>query len=135
MHKLFGARFSVAMVAMVVLSGCASLGGGQTPEGEVRKLAQARWDAHVAGDFEKVYNFISPSYRELVDYRRYRAGIGSSASVVSAEVVDVKCDPGGCITKTRLEFVHALMTQENKGSTHFDERWINEGGKWWLYQR
>lgn len=114
-----------------LLSACATVAA--TPDETVMKLAAQRWAAAVAGDFERVYSMTTPSYRTLVDYKRYRAKMGVASTLTGAEVLQATCEPTMCTVKTRLEAVPAIPGLRGKAiSTTYDETWVLEDGEWWL---
>ncbi len=126
----------VVLIGMATaLTGCAMF-KPKPPEEQVRARATERWQAAVAGDIEKVYSLTGPSYRALVGYSRYRAGIGSAVAWTGAEVVDVTCQPAVCTVVVRIDAKPILGKGYNDVlSTHFDEKWVLEQGEWWLYQQ
>lgn len=124
-----------AFVAAAVLSACAHVELSSTTEELVHDRAQARWNAQVAGDLEKAYSFFAPSYRSVVASDAYRARMGSAAKITEAEVTSVVCEAEVCSVRVRLGFAPILKSRalavEN---THFEERWVLDGGNWWLFQ-
>jgi hypothetical protein len=130
-------RRLLPVLAAIGMAGCAGLGvDSASPEGQVRKLAQARWDATLADEYEKVYNLTPPSYRALVSFKGYRSGIGNAAVVVGAKVISVRCTEDACTSMTELAYRHRQNLKSSEPSTMgLEERWIKEDGQWWLYQR
>jgi len=110
-------------------SGCASgsgaLAGG--PDVEVRKLAQQRWDALVAGDIEKAYGFLSPGTRQARSLTSYRALI-RVGFWQSAQVDQVECPSADvCKVVVMVEYVF-------RGSlvrSPLSESWVYREGRWW----
>ncbi|WP_296567360.1 hypothetical protein [Zoogloea sp.] len=128
---------SVGMIAAAcaaLLSGCATLGGANAPEDEVRERAQARWTAIVTGKWEKAYSYATPGYRQAVDVRGFTGRSAPAAKLKSAEVVNVKCKDATCDVIMRIGFA-PLQRGYPETTTDLEERWILEEGEWWRYER
>ena len=124
-----------AFVGAALLAGCmASTQSRPAPEDEVRLRAQARWNAVVAGDWQKAYNFATPAYREAVDLAGFRGRSASPVTFKSAEVVSVKCEESACEVRMRVGFAPIQRGFPDLSST-LDERWVNEGDEWWRYEK
>ena len=130
-----GVKAVVVAVAAVTLAGCASVFTPKPPEEAVRERATARWQALVAGQYDKAYQMLSPSYRGVTSQERYTAGLGGAAVWTGAEVIRVNCEPEKCTARVRID-AKPLAGPRYDGiiSTGVDEIWVNEGGQWWLYQ-
>ena len=125
-----------ALLGALFLAGCATTQVQDTPENIVRQRAKARWDALVAGEKEKAYQFLSPSYRALRDFNYYQRTIsGGLAQWKSADVIGVQCKPDACTARIRIEFQILMKGYGNALNTHYDESWILEKGDWWFYER
>ncbi len=128
-------RLLVATVAAALLAGCGSLFAPATPEQAVAARAHARWQAQIAGDWEKAYGYLSPASRALTPYTVWRGGIRGFTTWKSAEVVSVTCETSEkCIA--RVKVVHEpVMLRRRLGSidSAVDETWLLDGGEWWLF--
>lgn len=129
---------------LLALSGCATQPAAgsatvRTAEELVMERAQARWDAARAGDFEKSYSFMAPSYRALVDLKIFRAETAGAQQLVSAKVLRVTCESDiSCAARIRTEFHVPLGPQRTRpeiAETHYDEPWVKEDGNWWMFKR
>jgi len=123
------------LCASLVLAACASL-GGKAPQDQVRQRASERWQALVAGDFTKAYNYSTPGYRAVVNADAFRGRHGTAVKWVGSEVVSVKCpEATRCLANIRLE-VQPLLGGRfgDKIDTHIDETWLLEDGQWWVFQ-
>lgn len=132
-------RLLGAVLCTAVLAGCATSVQQHTPpaaEEAVTRLAQQRWDAQLAGEWEKAYSLFTPSYRAIVPLGVYIGQRGTAAQIQAAEVVAVDCASEDlCTAKVRLDFVPLLGARRGPAlSTHVDERWVREEGQWWLFQ-
>jgi hypothetical protein len=122
-------------VAASVLIGCAAV-APPTPEGVVRELATQRWKALMAGDMAKAYEYAAPSYRSVTTLDAYKAQFGGAVNWVGAEVVSVACEAEKCTPVVRIEVKPLLGTKfGNTISTHVDETWLLEDGRWWFFQK
>jgi hypothetical protein len=124
-----------AFVAAAALSACAHVATSATTEEIVHDRAQTRWNAQVAGDWEKAYSLFAPSYRAVVSSDAHRARLGAAAKLTEAEVTNVVCEAEVCTVRVRLGFAPVLKSRALPvESTHFEERWVLEEGHWWLFQ-
>jgi hypothetical protein len=133
-HARPARRLLVAAAAALLLAGCATQ-PLPTREEVVATRALARWQAQIAGDFEKVYGYLSPASRALMPYTVWRGGIRGFTAWKSAEVVSVTCETSEkCIA--RVKVVHQpMMLRRSLGSidSAVDEIWLLDGGEWWLF--
>ena len=105
------------------------------PEDVVRQRAQARWDALIAGEWPKAYRYMAPSYRALVEEKRYVNQFGGGVGWVSANVVNVFCEPERCTVTMRVSYRVALAGRSAPpAETYFEETWVREDSQWWMYQ-
>lgn len=127
-------RLSVGCVALA-LAACASV-APSTPQEQVTQRANARWKHMVAKDFDKAYAYTTPGFRGLVSAESYRGRFGAAVTWLDAEVARVNCpEAAKCDVVVRLEFKPVLGGRSGDTiSTHLDEAWILEDGKWWLFE-
>jgi len=131
-------RGSAAALAVVLAAGCAAI-PGSTPEEVVRSRANENWKARVAGDLDRAYTYMPPSYRAVTPLDRYKKSFATAAKLTSAQVTDVKCESADkCVATVRIE-AQAVMPRIQGALpplvTHYDETWIREGGQWWLFEQ
>lgn len=123
------------MLFAVILAGCAAFSPAP-PEKLVRERAQARWNALIAGEWSKAYQYMAPSYRALVEEKRYPNQFGGGVAWVGAEVVNVACVEDRCTVRMKVSYSIVLPGHPGQvGDTHFNETWIREEGQWWMYQK
>lgn len=126
--------FCVA-ACLVGLQGCAGSGLGATPEDIVRERAKSRWDALIAGQWEKAYNFSTPAYRNAVDLFGFRLRAGSPPGrLTGAEIVGVKCEESSCDATVRLSFF-PLKSGFPELTAEHSERWVFSDGGWWRFEK
>lgn len=124
------------VLLVLVASGCATVETApKTTEEIVSERAAARWKVVIAGDLEKAYSFLAPSYRATVGIDRYRARFASMTRRESAEVVKVDCKAEACSVTVKVAFVSPMHRTMGVLSTHVVESWVREDGGWWLYQK
>ena len=129
------AALAAATLAASLLAGCAAFGVA-TPERTVQERSAERWKALIAGDFNKAYGYMAPSYRAVTSLERYRSSIGGVAAWVGAEVIRVECATDKCIARVKIEAKPtALMHFKANINTGVDETWLLEDGQWWLFQK
>jgi hypothetical protein len=119
-----------------LLAGCAALSPAP-PEVVVKQRAQERWAALIAGDWDKAYGYMAPSYRALVERKRFANQFGGGAAWEGVEVLSVTCgQEDRCTALIKISFRPILGVRRGEPmSTHFDETWIREDGHWWMYQK
>jgi hypothetical protein len=121
----------------VMGGGCATPGISSVddPTKIVMDRAQLRWNAAIAGDFAKSYEFMAPSYRRINDFKLYRAQRAGEAALLSARVLSAQCATSeSCTARVRIEFNNPVArAQQDVVATHYDERWVKEENQWWLY--
>ena len=139
-HPLINGRMRraavwVAIGTSLLLASCASL-NNKPPEEQVRQRAAQRWQALVAGDFNRAYSYNTPGYRAVITPESFRGRIGSSGSWVGAEVMAMNCPEAvKCIARVRIDFKPFMGRRYGDNiSTYADETWLLEDGQWWLFQ-
>ena len=125
-----------SLATLAALAGCAGMGSSQPPQAQVRQLATERWQALLKSDFEKAYGYAAPSYRALKTLDHYRiARPTSTTRWISAEIVQVECLEAICTARVKLVFKPlAPGFTSTTLDTGFDEKWVFEGGKWWMLE-
>ena len=124
------------LAAVALLAGCASMERG-TPEEIVQARATARWQALMAGDFKKAYEYLAPSYRAVSSFERYKESFQSGSAWAKVDVARVQCESAEkCTAAIKIEG-KALGVMSYRGNiiTGADETWLLESGKWWLHQK
>lgn len=119
----------------VVLSGCAGIERngveGEDPKQQVRELASSRWEALIAGNLDKAYEYLSPGAREVMSLELYkkktRTGTWKKASVRT-----VSCEQYQCEVTIVIEYGYRDMKSIE---TRLNEVWLQESGKWWYVPR
>ncbi len=126
-------------LAACLLPACTMLQTGPaSPEQRVQQRAEARWKAHIAGEWETAYSLAAPSYRALNDLDRYRGTMGGAVAWKKVDVVSVECaeDLTVCTARIRMEFQAPLRSRKGEiESTYFNEKWVAEEGQWYFLPR
>ena len=136
------ARFlSAGVVAVAVLAGCASTGGGlgkDTPPevlaAKVQERALARWQAVIDGELERAYNdYMSAASKEVATFEAFKQRTrGAGVVYRSVEADSVKCTGESCTVSLFVWFDHRMI----KGSrTPMEEVWIVDKGQAWYVWR
>lgn len=123
---------ALAALAAVFLAACATTGGTSSA---IVERAEARWDAVLAGDFERAYQYYSPGYRsshspgDLELSMRLR-----KVQFRAARYAEHACEGDRCDLKFEVEYripspVPGLDKWESK--TTIDETWIRTRDEWW----
>ncbi|MFV0680481.1 hypothetical protein [Ottowia sp.] len=126
-------RLALALLAALALAGCANI--GRTPEEVVTQRVEQRWDALIAGNFEKAWEYTQPAYRGAVKQADYRKQFGSAAQWRGIQVHSVECEAERCKVRIRLTTRMLMPPFRNQEvSTAIDEVWVREDSQWWFYQ-
>lgn len=130
---LLSARLWTALTVTAALGACATT--PSTPELTVRERASQVWQAKVAGDYDKSYTFMPPSYRAVTPVATYKKAFGGAVRLVGAEVVSVRCESADkCIAAMKVEARPGLARANTAPIvSHFEEIWVREGSAWWLF--
>lgn len=125
----------LTVAAGVLLNACAAL-TTLPAQDTVKQRATERWQALVAGDFDKAYSYNTPGFRALVSPAAYRGRTGSAVKWVGAEVTQVNCpEPAKCNVRIKLNYQPVFGGKMTGSfSTHLDETWLQEDSQWWIFQ-
>lgn len=125
-----------ALLLSMAVGGCAGIGQTQAPEQIVRQLATKRWQALLAKDFDKAYEFATPSYRKIKTADYYRNQRQSTpVKWIAAEVLRVDCQVEKCTTTIKLESKPIVPFKFTGTITSgIDETWVFEDGQWWMFE-
>lgn len=128
-------RLWAVLFATLTMTACASI-GTETPQELVRQRAAARWKAQVAGDFDHVYSYNTPDFRELVTSEKFSGSFGAKGSWLAGEVIDVDCQIATqCVVDIRIDLKPIFGNKYgDKISTVGKETWVLENGQWWIFQ-
>ena len=124
-----------AVLTAVMLASCASW--QPSPQDQVRQRATQHWQALLAGQYDRAYEFNTPAFRKLRSLDFYRTNRSAvPVKWISAEVLRVECETQRCVTRIKLTS-RPNMPGFNKMTleTGIDEIWILEGGQWWLFEK
>jgi len=131
MYKSIVKAGALAALLAGGMAGCAGIvrdtGGRQDPQQQVRELATARWNALIAGDLARAYEYLSPGTRDVMSLDMYknriRTGMWKKASVDA-----VLCENDRCGVTMVIEYSYRDIKSVE---TRLSEDWLQEGGKWW----
>jgi hypothetical protein len=130
---VFSRAFAVA--AAVWLAGCAAVPDNRPPEEIVRARATERVAAMVKQDLGALYAMTTPSFRKLNSLEAFKSKFGTGAFWIKGEVVDVKCQEQRCTVDLSVTLKPLVPGRIGANiTTQFQEPWLLEDGKWWLYQ-
>lgn len=140
MKRILTQTITVAALlgAAAALTGCATDSGLLADkEHIVEQRAQERWNHLLAGDYNKAYAYLPPSYRALVTAEDYRNRFGDGAAWKSAVVERVKCETEErCAADIDLRIVVVARGFSGKPlPAKVYETWLKEDGQWWFYQK
>lgn len=134
--KFFEKKIKAGILVLTIgaMAGCATV-KPEPPELVVRKLATQRWQALLAGEFDKAYALATPGYRQIYDAEAYRKQRQAPVKWLAAEVYSVKCQEVKCQVTVRLQSKPVVPVMRGIVlDSGIDETWVQEGGQWWMLE-
>lgn len=131
-------RFLSKLVVMATLIGLFFLQAGcfsQYPVTEVRERSEAKWQALVAGDYDKAYGYLSPGFRLKLDKIAFHNRYRNKLTFHSATVTRVECRKDICELDVELDYtIHAMppFAIDFRRPEIRTEKWILSEGDWWF---
>ncbi len=117
---------------LALMMAVSAVGAAEDLEG-LRVRAEERWQALIASDFNKAYEFETPAYRALYNIQQFRAKYGNGLRWQSAKVAKMDLQsPGVAIVKLSVGYSFHVSGQgmmDNKGLV--TETWLFVDGQWW----
>jgi hypothetical protein len=98
-----------------------------TPEQQVGKRAQARWDALLARDLKAAYGFISPAGRLTLPLEMYSGRVDPSIWK-KAVFKSAECSKDVCKVQVTLDYTIGTIPLSHV----LNEQWIMSEGEWWF---
>jgi len=111
----------------LVLVGCATP-TVKSDEAVITERALERWNAVIAGNYDKAYEYISPAGRSIVTREGFKKSMKPGFHK-SASVQGVKCS-GPEVCEVQLEIEYEFQGRRTK--TPLLERWVKQDGMWWF---
>ncbi|NND66522.1 MAG: hypothetical protein HKN19_02945 [Halioglobus sp.] len=124
-------RLFAAACALSLVTGCAGLGLGGSPEDIVRKRANDRIDALMVGDFEKSFTYVAPALRAVTNWKDHALRQAGVRNWISAAVTEVECDESRCSVEVLVTY--QMPRFKAKNTRPLKEVWIAVDGRWYLY--
>ena len=115
---------------MGVAVGCAST--PKTPEEEVRARATGRWNALIAKDRERAYQYLAPTVRANLSFERFREAHGDTLAK-AVRVREIECESATCTVRVALDAESFIPgTRGTMLTTVHQETWVRQDGQWWF---
>ncbi len=101
----------------------------------LKERAEARWDALIKGDVEKVYGYASPEYRSVVSLQQYKGKYGRVIDWRMARVANVSYNESTVATVS-VEVTYRVDVPGTGGKSietqkAISETWIYKDREWW----
>ena len=130
----------VTLIGLLAVTGCASLTGVQpAPEEVVAERAQERMDALVAGDYERVYGFETPGFRETVSLEDYLDERSGRITYADGRVREVRCEQTVCVAEVAVSYrfrsVRGRASVAEPVTRISEQRWVQSGDQWWHFRK
>lgn len=144
---MISALMALQLSAVSMLSGCAAVSGfgGKSAETApvdeaaiLRARVQARWDAFLQADFERVYSFATPTYRKSFGYEHFSNQYAMQIRRTGIEIYKHQFDPADpSVAKVvvLLSFIsEGAVGAPYEGVSRVVETWVKQEGKWWYVE-
>lgn len=133
-------RIACIVAIFLCVAGSSSCTEQPLTEAEEREVLKARvqalWDAVIAVDFDKVYEFTTPAYRKAYSKAHFFSRYGNQLdrkSITIKEIVFQNPERTTAKVTVDLKFsTRGFSTSEIvHTSANVFETWIKEDGEWW----
>ncbi len=133
----------VLLLLVPLMGGCdrAPTSGGEeakpvTKPLTVEERAQQKWDAQVAREWKKVYDFLTPAKRKVVTPEAFAGRMAAGALLYdSAKVEKAECEQDSCKVTVKVTYTYngrITAMRGMKSTSRVEERWIRSQGQWWF---
>ena len=102
--------------------------GAVSSESQVSAKAEARWQALIAKDLDKAYEFLSPGSKSAYTVQLYK-GMIRPLDWRTGKALSASCEGEKCSVKVQITFFHQRAGGEL--GTVLTETWIKDAGNWW----
>ena len=121
-----------AALALVLGLGACATTGPLTPEDEVRARATGRWNALIAKDRERAYQYLAPTVRANLSFERFREAHGDTLAK-AVRVREIECESATCTVRVALDAESFIPgTRGTMLTTVHQETWVRQDGQWWF---
>jgi len=104
---------------------------GMTDEDRIRKRSQERWNAVVENNFDKVFEYATPSYRKTYTKKHFFNQYGGQILRLKTETISIKLvAPDVAKVVTEIFFISG----DFKGSSFSSDTWKKVDDKWWFIE-
>jgi hypothetical protein len=132
---------AVLLLALSMTSGCSREEAPPAAEPDLERLEERvreRWEAKIARDFGRVWEFATPEYRKVFPKELYRHNFSYALDweLTSVEVIHYDADAAVASVAVRVMSIPTKQTSEASrliGATPSElrEQWIFIDGEWW----
>ncbi|MBB1651289.1 MULTISPECIES: hypothetical protein [Delftia] len=126
-------QWGAGLACAAVLAGCATTGAqDQSPEAQVTQRSAAYLKARQAGEVDKAYALLAPSYRAVKNQERFRLEQGAATVLRGGDLVSAKCEETRCQVLRNYRTKVPMMGDAEVPLSIY-ETWVSEDGQWWLF--
>lgn len=134
-------RVAILMLALAIVGGCSREAPPRTAQPDLGRLEQRvreRWEAKIARDFDRMWEYSTPNYRKVFPKRMYRLNFsyGLDWELTSVEIINYDADAAVASVAVRVMSIPTKQTSAASrliGATPatLREQWIFIDGEWW----
>lgn len=132
------------LLSLVLLPGCAALGTENAPDkptaeqvAQLEKRAEERWQAMIAKDFARVYDYSTPVFRSSFPKNLYVLKFSSLAEWELTGLEYVEYDARAAVASVAVRVMSKPSKQTQTASEYgavpltITEKWFLIDGQWW----
>ncbi len=143
-NAIFSSRLWALLLLVPLVGGCDRSPRSGNEEAKqvtkpltVEERAQQKWDAQVARDWKKVYDFLTPAKRKVIAPENFAGRMAAGAlDYQSAKVLEAKCpQEDSCTVAVEVTYIYngrIAAMRGMKSTSRVEERWIRSQGEWWF---
>jgi hypothetical protein len=130
-------RIVAVALAGAFLTACAAGGSTSTRQAQTAsERANERWQAVIAGDHARAYDYLSPGMRSAKSREDYVAeAVIKPVRYLAAKPFAESCETDACTVNLELEYevvIPLAGAGKQRLPAYLDERWIRLDGRWYL---
>ena len=129
-------RIAAVALAAAFLSACAAGGATSRQAQTASERANERWQAVIAGDHARAYDYLTPGMRSTKSREDYVAeAVIKPVRYLAAKPFDESCETDACTVNLELLY-EVTIPMAGAGTqrlpAYLDERWIRLDGRWYF---
>ncbi len=126
----------VMLLAAALASACATPLSEAEDKANLEQRVLARWEAVIAGDYDRAYAFASPSYRRVYSKQHFFNQYARQLKQEGVKIVKIEFqNPQRTAARVALELTYSTLgfgpQPVFRNTAYLKETWVKEDGQWW----